>query len=280
MRICEIHRELEARSHQRQHRVRLAVDLCAFSLVELLVVIAIIAVLASLLLPALARAKASAKRTYCQNNLRQVGLALNLYGDEHKRFPPCFLDTMQVMILWNASLLSYVGGQAEVFYCPAYPLEYRWTTATSPNGISFPTNIDGSVPFSYAINAKGGVARPFGFWTGDLPPAVKTRKFDEIRAPSDMIAIGDARSNPLKSTPPVGLKVGHWGFFQAPYAPLAAGSDEARSQLVGWLHNQGGNMVFVDNHVEWQRRWKWVEFSDAAARRWNYDNDPHRELWP
>lgn len=252
----------------------------AFTLVELLVVIALIAILAALLLPALARGKALAKRAYCQNNLRQLGLGLNMYAGDHAKFPPCFQDTRTLVILWNAALLPYVGRQTEVFYCPAYPPDYRWTTAPSRSGFSFPMNIDGSVPFSYAINAYGGVmGGAFGFWNGDLPAAVNGRRPDEIRAPANMIAIGDARSNPLKSTPPQDFKVGHWGFFIWPYTSPHIAFDEARLQIVGWLHNQGGNMVFVDNHLEWQPRWKWVELSDTAARRWNRDNDPHRDLW-
>ena len=129
----------------------------AFTLVELLVVIGIIAVLISILLPALNKVRASANAVACESNMRQLGVAFAMYLNEHKKYPnfrwPEALNGYLRGTVHGSATLPELGNNSnldrvaplKLIHCPALPDTSRGQKLT----------------LTYAMN---GVNTPFNFW--------------------------------------------------------------------------------------------------------------------
>jgi prepilin-type N-terminal cleavage/methylation domain-containing protein/prepilin-type processing-associated H-X9-DG protein len=154
----------------------------AFTLIELLMVIAIIAILAAMLLPALSRAKESARRVACANKIRQLGLSLMMYADDSSGFYPPRVFTNS----WPA-LLQSAYQNLTMLKCPTDgPNPAAFTNGPSLNAAD-------RAPRSYILNGWNDYFEgrtDFESWYENGDPSI-TMSQNAIRHPTDTIMFGE-----------------------------------------------------------------------------------------
>ena len=198
----------------------------AFTLIELRVVIAIIAILAALLLPALSRAKGSAQRVACANNLRQIRLGLALYTTEHSGLMP----PRNPFDRWPAQLQSHYS-DLKILRCPGDLMANLEASTTN--------TLPDFAPRSFLMNGfqdfytTGGKAPPKG-----LLPAMNE---SNLRHPTETILFGEKQSSSAQ----------HYVVLEADASIYLRYLEESRHGGRGGILNESGcaNYAFGDGSV-------------------------------
>lgn len=222
----------------------------AFTLVELLVVIGIIALLISILMPALSKARKSATNANCMSNLRSIGQALQLYASENKgKFPQHYGGGAW---LWDVSTetcdaLLKSGSNRKVLYCSVYPEQ----------------DVDGLWNFNptfrvlgyfFLIQRPPGPA-PAGQVVAGMPPLnadlLKKANYQDKNVPKKNPVTGSASASEteLVTDAVISHDGGQWNGIQGGFAVA-----HLTSHMDKYNKPEGGNILYMDGHVDWRTK--------------------------
>ncbi len=246
-------------------------DKYGFTLVELLVVIAIIALLVTILLPALNRAREQAKRAVCSSNQRQIGIGMNIYALASDDVLPLhnypFPFQLHDVSYWTTDLVINNGGDKHTFYCPSDEIAsaeddrfWKYWQAFfddyGPEPKDVPSrqiryrissyywlvhtyNEDGSLPRDgHADRAPPGgmvLSKRWAVKTTDGIPALQEVVSDQVISNgwADADWVNVVQNNPSAL----------WGKWRIP---------DSTNHVTSQLEPAGGNVLFADGHASWR----------------------------
>jgi len=246
-----------------------------FTLVEIMIVVAIIGLLATIAIPNFMRARTTAEKTACINNLRQMGLAGAMYVTDYNQYSGDW-SAVNNSYVWPTRFLSLMGNNRKAFCCPAAPPNCAWDPTLNetlgganefgqpdPFAVTLTSRFslgynDWGLDFAYhpQLGLGGDIDGPF--YQGPL-------KDSDVARPSEMIMMADAK----------GVQDATLISCDANLTPTD--NSPGHSQWPSNRHNYRIDILFADAHVDGTARRPDVvnPANPQWRRRWNNDFRAH-----